>query len=674
MSTATRKPAPATCPQDSILHAIAKGRLPEPLLGVYLEHLESCDACCVRIEREAAPVEPAAAPRLSGPERPEFDRWLTRLKRATPPATSDDDPLIGTTIGPFRIVEVLGTGGTSIVYEAIDEQLERTVVLKVLRTVPDDASEQHRLVVAEARALAAVQHDAVMPLLQLLWHEGAPVLVFPRLAGETLADAIAAGSITPHDALTVTRDVARGLAHTHALGIFHHDVKPSNIWLQRRPDGQLAARIFDFGLAGTPTVIAGTPGYADPATAAASAPEPRDLFSLGVVLHECLAHAPAAPARCGDLVRRLTATDPASRPGAAEVAAAIDRMLVPRARVWRLVVGFAALLLCVAAAAIVVAPWSDRGFAGWAPTRPGPIRPDVFLPSEGLPVGLSGDGRKRCFVTDDSVLRITPVSGLTEAASVPLQFRPDRLAFNEEGTRVAAADAAGNVAIVDVASAAVSMTHQFADGVAWLGWAGWNRDAVVVLSGHTVHAFFKTPQSAAELDDVPEWVLRPLREDVRAIATLPGTEAVLSIDATGHPTMWSVGGLTDDVSLLSSTIKLSRASASGIIGWKSRGECFFAEGRRVTEVAVHHNLERHTLPAPAKAIVWVGESLFVMLTDEPGTTPRLLLADRSRPDWTRYFDVGGSTIEAIQLLADRRRIAAIASDGGVRIYRLPERP
>jgi len=674
MPTATRKPAPATCPQDSILQAIAAGRLPEPLLGVYLEHLESCDACCARIERVAAPVEPAAPPHPSGPERPEFDRWLTRLKGATPPATSDDDPLIGTTIGPFRIVEVLGTGGTSIVYEAIDEQLERTVVLKVLRTVPDDASEQHRLVVAEARALAAVQHDAVMPLLQLLWHDAAPVLVFPRLAGETLADAIAAGSITPHDALTVTRDVARGLAHTHALGIFHHDVKPSNIWLQRRPDGQLAARIFDFGLAGTPTVIAGTPGYADPETAAGSAPEPRDLFSLGVVLHECLAAAASTAEPCRDLIHRLTAAKPEARPRAAEVAAEIDRLLAPRPRAWRRMAALGVVLACLAAAGFVAIARPARGPAGGSLAPSGSLRPDLVLAGVGLPVAVSGDGAARCFVADGPVLQIEPVSGGGLVASVPLPFRPDRLAFNEDGSRVAAADASGHVTIVDIPSAAVTITHRFSDGVAWLGWAGWKRDALVVLSGRAVHAFYKTRQDSPDGAAPPEWLLRPLREDVRAIATLPGTEAVLSIDDAGQPTMWSVGGLTEDVPLIGAAIIPSRTWTPGLIGWKSRGVCFFAEGSMVTEVALHNDIERYTLPAPAKAIAWVGDSRFVLLTDEPGAKPRLLLADRSRPDWSRELDVGGATIDSISLLADRQRVAAITSDGGLRIYRLPERP
>jgi hypothetical protein len=149
---------------------------------------------------------------------------------------------------------------------------------------------------------------------------------------------------------------------------------------------------------------------------------------------------------------------------------------------------------------------------------------------------------------------------------------------------------------------------------------------------------------------------------------------VLSVDDAGQPTMWSVGGLTEDVPLIGAAIIPSRTWTPGLIGWKSRGVCFFAEGRKVTEVALHHDIDSHTLPAPAKAITWVGDSRFVMLTDEPGAKPRLLLADRSRPDWSRELDVGGATIDSISLLADRQRVAAITSDGSLRIYRLPERP
>lgn len=671
----------ADCLPGSLLQAVASGELQEPLLGVYLAHLESCDACCVRLEREtgwhrrfdAVPEpdyrQPAAGISADSLADPRLGSWLEQLKQTTAIDSATQDFQIGARIGPFRATASLGEGASAVVYEAVDEDLARPVVLKVLRPAHDDCPEQHRLLISEARALAALQHDSIMPLLQILWHDGSPVLVFPRLPGETLADALASGRCSPRMALAVVRDVASALAHTHEQGIFHHDIKPSNIWLCRRgPRKQESALLFDFGLTGSTTAAAGTPGYADPELTAASDPKSRDLFSLGVVLHECLATSGAMPAGCRDLVRRLTAADPAARPRAGEVAAEIDRLLTPLPAAWRRVAAAAVILAGLAAAWAFTS--SRPGPDGEIQLQSAPLAADVVIPGNGLPVAISGDGRARCFVADGSVLRIEPISGGAAVTSVPIGFRPDRLAFNEPANRLAAADASGNLAIIDIPSATVTLTHRFADGVAWLGWAGWNRDAVVVLSGHAVHAFFRTRRGTPALDALPEWLGQELRDDIRAIATLPGTEAVLSMDPVGQLTMWSVGRLTEDMPVRLSLINASQPKNPWIIGWKSRGVCFVAEGRLVTEFAPYHGIDSHQIPAPAKAIAWPGESMLVMLTDEPGGNSRLLLTDRSRPGWSRAFDLGGATIETISLLADRDRIAAITADGGVRIYSL----
>lgn len=95
-----------------------------------------------------------------------------------------------------------------------------------------------------------------------------------------------------------------------------------------------------------------------------------------------------------------------------------------------------------------------------------------------------------------------------------------------------------------------------------------------------------------------------------------------------------------------------------------------AAGRGVREVPL---VRRESEPVQPDEVV-AGPKSPWLLTDEPGATPRLLLADRSRPDWSRELDVGGATIDSISLLADRQRVAAITSDGSLRIYRLPERP
>ncbi len=501
---------------------------------MYLAHLESCDACCARLEgetgwqrpfdacpepdhRQPATGFPADGISAGGFADARLGSWLEQLKQTTAIDSAAEDFEIAARIGPFRVTASLGEGASAVVYEAVDEDLARPVVLKVLRAAHDDCPEQHRLLVSEARALAALQHDAIMPLLQILWHEGSPVLVFPRLPGETLADALASGRCSPRMALAVVRDVASALAHTHEQGIFHHDIKPSNIWLWRRgPGKQESALLFDFGLTGSTTATAGTPGYADPELTAASDPKSRDLFSLGVVLHECLAASNAVPAGCRDLVRRLTAADPVARPAADAVVDELDRLVArPRRLVWAAVAAGICAAGILAAVSLGVMRSAEPPTAAGRVAHSGPIKPDLVIAGEGFPVALSGDAQTLAAVVDGPGLRLRPLAERSGGKTVPLAFRPDRLAFNEKGDRLAAADVAGNVAILDVPSATITATHQFEGGVTWLGWAGWKRDAVIVQSGEEVHAFFKTRKGEPEAS-IPEWHLEFLRGDVQA--------------------------------------------------------------------------------------------------------------------------------------------------------------
>ena len=667
MPLPTRAPPTTTCPPAGILRAVATGHVPEPLLGVYLDHVGACDDCCARIEREAARPHPRGS--ATGPiaDGQALEQWLHRLKNEAIADPTADDPRIGRLIGAFRIVGSLGAGGSAMVYEAIDEDLGRPVVLKVLRSAHDDDPEQHRLVVAEARALAAVQHDSIMPVLQLLWHDGAPVLVFPRLPGETFAEALAGGGCSPRLALTVVRDIARALAHTHSLGIFHHDVKPSNVWLHRHPDGEISALLFDFGLTGTPAVAAGTPGYSDPGTSAGTAPEPRDLFSLGVVLHECLGRVPGLPAGCRDLVRRLTAAEPAARPGAAAVAVEVERFLSPRSRAswrWAAATLFATCLAAVVAITVLRPAGAVRTGADAAVS--GPIQPDAVFPGSGLPVAVSRDAGVRCAVGAGPSLAIAPLAGGV-GATIPLAFRPDRIAFNAEGTRLAASDATGHVAIIDVPSARITGTHHFAAGVTWLGWSGWRRDAVVIQSGGSVHGFFKTKAVAPDPGTMQEWVLEPLRNDVVTLDTLPGTEGIVSLGADQKITMWSVGGLSEDIVVGLHRIDPSSPPAMPLLGWKSRGVCYIVQGSRVIEFAPYHGMLRHKVPAAMDSLVWLTESQFAFTADGPGGTSRLALGDTSRTGWTREFELSGERVENL-LPLDDGRIAVVTSTGGVRIY------
>lgn len=689
------------CPPPSILQAVATGCVQEPLLSLYLEHVAGCDTCCRRIEQATPTARASVAahgpadlpePPVAGQdERAWLDRWLTRLEGTASRGDPADGSGIPANVGPFRVNGILGTGASSVVYEAVDEELGRTVVLKVLRTVHGADPEQHRLIVSEARALAAVQHDNVMPLLQLTWHEGTPVLVFPRLAGETLAAALAAKRCTPRLALTVVRDVARALAHTHAIGIFHHDIKPSNIWLRRpEADGDATALLFDFGLSGSTDAAVGTPGYSEPQPAATADPESRDLFSLGVVLHECLAAAGRAPQGGRDLVRRLTGDASHGRPRAADVVVEIDRLLARPRQVRRTI---AASVGVVAILAFAGVSWAIAGrTAGKATVAlpikagSGPIQPESIIPGNGLPVAFSGAGQLQCVASDGRALSIRDAAGGKTLCTIPLDFAPQRLVFNAEANRVAAADDAGHVAIVDVPSATVSGTHQFPDGVEWMGWSGWKRDVLVILSDRDVHALFKTrpaaarrggaappvPDATPEVPAEPAWKHSSMRGDVHAVATLPGKEAVLSLGTSGTLTIWSVGNLVEDMTVRLPPVDLSQPAAQAHIGWKSPGVCFIATGRRIMEHAPLHAPESYTVAHPIRSIVWPTASEYVLLTADADGKSRLICGDRLRPEWSRDCDLGGEQVVEIMLLDDRRHVLAITTAGAGRIY--PIRP
>ena len=675
---------PSACPSAAVLHAIAAGGIEEPVLGVYLEHLEQCDDCCRKLGAETpSPVafwsgDWHAGPRETGPaldeavEGERLSSWLEQLKREIPAETAAAGPVIGQTIGPFRIVGMLGEGASAVVYEAVDEELGRLVVLKVLRAIHGEHPERRAMVIEEARALAAMQHEAIMPLLQLVWLEDVPVLVFPRLPGRTLAATLADDSVTWQEAVRIVRDVARGLGHAHGLGVCHHDVKPTNIWLHRpQNDGPSRALLFDFGLTGGAADSAGTPGYREPAPQATDRPESRDLFSLGVVLHECLERCPDAPARCRDLIRRLTTERAADRPGPSEVVATIDRLLEPSFRrplKWTTAAGLAA---CCAVVAVAVASMV-RGLP--TETAGGPLRPATIIEPRGLPVGIAASAAVWAFVDADSTLHVREVSGDRSLAKVSLAFQPEWLSFTREGTRLAAANTAGDLAIVDVPTQRIVHAHRFPNGISWLGWSGWERDAVAILSDGQVSAVCgRRRKNLPVFENVPdEWTHVPLRDGVVRMAVFPNSEAVLSVDADGNLTAWSFGGMTEDTPLGPPRF-LSRDLADVIFGWKIAGMAFVVRDDRVFEIASLHGPEAKSqrIVAAARAIVWPTATEYVELgrTAAAGRS-RLVWGDVQKPGSHRELDAGADAIERIELSDDHRQVVAITTQGGIRIYPL----
>lgn len=207
----------------------------------------------------------------------------------------------------YEILECLGSGGMARVYSAFDRRLGRRVALKVLHAADPETP---RRLLREARAQARVRHDHVLEVYETGELDGRPYIAVRHVDGGTLAELDDAVSLEQR--VRLVAQVAEGLHAAHREGLVHGDVKPSNVMVEETPDGELEARIGDFGIAtelsgpdADPAGLAGTPEFMAPELLAQrTAEEPRgaadrrsDVFSLGVTLHRTLLGAPPARGR-----------------------------------------------------------------------------------------------------------------------------------------------------------------------------------------------------------------------------------------------------------------------------------------------------------------------------------------------------------------------------------------
>ncbi|MBL8866293.1 MAG: protein kinase, partial [Planctomycetia bacterium] len=205
-------------------------------------------------------------------------------------------PKPGERLGRFRIERMLGRGGMGVVYAAADEQLDRRIALKVMapQLAANPVAKDRFL--REARAAARVEHDNIVPILEVGEDRGIPFMAMPLLRGRTLDERLGEGTPNLDEALAIARGTVDGLAAAHDRGLIHRDIKPSNLWLETNDDGSFRrVRLLDFGLARQETdadrvtksgTILGTPAYMAPEQARGEAVDARaDLFSLGCVLY-----------------------------------------------------------------------------------------------------------------------------------------------------------------------------------------------------------------------------------------------------------------------------------------------------------------------------------------------------------------------------------------------------
>jgi serine/threonine-protein kinase len=279
--------------------------------------------------------------------------------------------------GRYRLERLLGRGGMASVWLARDERLDRLVAVKVLSDKIASDPEYVARFRREARVAAGLSHPNLVGVFDFAESEERRYLVMEYVPGPNLAERIARGEGV--DCSRLAREILGAVAHIHAAGVLHRDIKPQNVLIAA--DGR--SQLTDFGIAqpddatsltrtgqllGTERYIAPEVMNGEPASARS------DLHSCGVLLAECSGEDP--PPRLEALVRRLREADPDRRPtSAAEALAWLERPPSPQPTTWsgtfalrrRWIVGF--LAAAVLAAVIVVLVQGGDGDGGTEPQR-----------------------------------------------------------------------------------------------------------------------------------------------------------------------------------------------------------------------------------------------------------------------------------------------------------------
>lgn len=305
---------PGSCPPEETLHRLLEEPLSPRAEEELDEHLRNCAPCQQRLERLSADAGPARDWRELKPLTPEFSR---RLEDSLNDLLGDEeltDPLVPPTLSGYEFHEIIGRGGTSVVYRARDLRLQRTVAIKVLRDRAGRAGRER--FAREARALAALHHPNITRVVEVGEAQGQVFLVLEYIAGQSLGRYIDGEPQPAPSAARLVRQLADAMHAAHVAGLVHRDLKPGNILLDPcfGPQTQtgldrFVPKVTDFGIVKDLNEDAsltrtrdclGTPSYMAPEQVQGSETPVdcrTDVYALGAILYELLTGRP--PFRAG---------------------------------------------------------------------------------------------------------------------------------------------------------------------------------------------------------------------------------------------------------------------------------------------------------------------------------------------------------------------------------------
>lgn len=236
-------------------------------------------------------------------------------------------------IAGVRLAHKIAEGTLAEVYRGTQRSLSRSVAVKVLKPSITPASQLGRRFLREASLLSRVSHQNVPHVYDSGESDGRPYIVMELIEGASLRKVMDAQQPMPIEAaVAIARELASALAHVHALGVVHRDVKPANILLSRRGEVKLT----DFGIARDlhephdGLGVVGTPAYMSPEQVLGDRVDDRsDLFSLGILLYEMITGRRPFEEEAGRTVMQKIRLDRYPRPSSlrAGVGSTLERVL-----------------------------------------------------------------------------------------------------------------------------------------------------------------------------------------------------------------------------------------------------------------------------------------------------------------------------------------------------------
>lgn len=202
-------------------------------------------------------------------------------------------PMIGHTVGSYKITEKIGEGGMGAVFKGIDVMLDREVAVKMLRPELARQGQLAERFRSEAVTLARLNHPNIATLYSFLRQNDDYFMVMEYVRGETLEQIMRRGPMNCDQAVTLFCHALEGMEYAHGMNIIHRDIKPANLMMTERG----SIKLMDFGIArvlGTDRMtraghLVGTIEYMSPEQVRGGETDARsDIYSLGILLYEML--------------------------------------------------------------------------------------------------------------------------------------------------------------------------------------------------------------------------------------------------------------------------------------------------------------------------------------------------------------------------------------------------